>query len=170
MKFDLQNGIIHHKSITFEIFPPFLLYVINKCLHICVCWHDIHLRSDGSVDVMALVCLCDNIPVLLCLNSEHLLLVLCQHFELMCVLLIIIPSVKLTHRTHSAHFQLSMALRFSCIDLFVDTIQSLRLKSCNSFIFHQLYTPVFCSLLQTRRADDCACVCVNVLSDTSAYM
>lgn len=38
IKFDLQNVIIHHKSITFEIFPPFLLSVINKCLQFGVRW------------------------------------------------------------------------------------------------------------------------------------
>lgn len=69
IKFDLQNVIIHHKSITFEIFPPFLLSVINKCLQFGVRWiHRLYVRIQIRwCHAVALVCLCDNILVW-CLN------------------------------------------------------------------------------------------------------
>lgn len=57
IKFDSQNVIIHHKSITFETFPLLLLSVINKCLHFYGPWRYI-VCAYRSVDVMALVCLC----------------------------------------------------------------------------------------------------------------
>lgn len=150
LNLNCRNVIIHHKTITFEIIPLFLLSVINNVYtftyvgYTLMPWH--------SVCLWILVYMSEN------------LLVLCQHFELMCVRLIIIP-VKLTqthththHALNSSHSQRSMVLKFSRFDLFV-AIQSLRLESfslflslssvCSLPLFHSFLCPSLpCSVRQ----------------------
>lgn len=98
LNLNCRNVIIHHKSITFEIIPLFLLSVINNVYtftyvgNTLMPWH--------SVCLWILVYMSEN------------LLVLCQHFELMCVRLIIIP-VKLT-QTHT-HTPCSQLIAFSTL-------------------------------------------------------